>query len=388
MQPVFFRNSQHHTRELTILSQVAAALNREVDLQRALNTALVSIVELFALKTGWIFLLDEQGKFYTAATLHLPPALADHPRRMGGTCYCLDSFEDGEMAGADNIDAIICSRLKDLKMGTEGLRYHASIPLYAQDKPLGVLNVASPDWRKISRADLRLLHTVGDLMSMAIQRTRLFRQSAELGAIEERNRLARDIHDTLAQGLSAIILQLETADAHLETSSPPNNDVHVALQKALALARENLAEARCSVQDLRATPLEGKTLAQALRELLSAHAADTAAKTQLEVIGSAPPISVRVEIGLYRIAQEALTNIQRHTQAQQVDVQLILTPERVRLVIEDDGRGFDVYHIPVGHYGLLGIRERARLLNGRVDIASTPGTGTIIEVTVPLDRAE
>src|SRR5690606_29265312 len=132
-------------------------------------------------------------KTFLAAAQNLPPALADHPRRMGGTCTCLDWYRYGEMNAPQNIT---CSRLENLVVGTAGLRFHASIPLMAHGKPLGVLNVASTDWEELSEDDLQLLYTVGDLVSIAVERARLFDKSVELGAVEERNRLARELHDT------------------------------------------------------------------------------------------------------------------------------------------------------------------------------------------------
>ena len=185
---------------------------------------------------------------------------------MEGSCYCLDTFRAGDLSGAANVNVITCSRLRGLVGDTGGLRYHASIPLYAQGKKLGVLNVASVDWRELAPDDLRLLYTVGDVLSMAIERARLFEQSADFGAVEERNRLAREIHDTLAQGLTAIILQLETADVLLDGETAGLRP-RQAVQQALALARANLDEARRSMQDLRAAPLEGRTLAEALAGL-------------------------------------------------------------------------------------------------------------------------
>src|SRR5439155_15072077 len=134
------------------------------------------------------------------------------PRRMTGSCYCLDTYRKGDLQGAANVNVVACSRLEALVDGTNGLAYHASVPLYAHGKRVGVLNVASPDWRELSAEELRILYTVGDLLSIAVERARLFAKSTQLGAAEERNRLAREIHDTLAQGLSAISLQLETAD--------------------------------------------------------------------------------------------------------------------------------------------------------------------------------
>ncbi len=115
---------------------------------------------------------------------------------------------------------------------------------------------------ELSAEDLRLLYTVGDLLSIAIERARLFSHSAEFGAAEERNRLAREIHDTLAQGLAGITLQLETAEALLENDRRHRSQKTI--HQALELARANLDEARRSVLDLRAAPLESRGLAEAL----------------------------------------------------------------------------------------------------------------------------
>ena len=211
---------QRRNRELSILNSIAQALNRMVDLQAMLQTVLAQVAELLNLRTGWIWLLAEHsGEPFLAASQDLPPALQDSPQSMEGSCYCLDTYQAGDMEGAANVNVITCSRLQDLVSGTGGLRYHASIPLNAHDQQLGVLNVASTDWRQLSDDDLRLLHTVGDLLAIAVERAYLFDRSAQIGAIEERNRLAREIHDTLAQGLTGIALQLESADALLSSGA-------------------------------------------------------------------------------------------------------------------------------------------------------------------------
>lgn len=301
---------------------------------------------------------------------------------MGGTCYCIDAYLESDLESASNINAVTCTRLENLKEGTRGLLHHASISLYTQDnKQLGILNVASTNWQEISEDELRLLHTVGDLMSIAIERARLFRRSAEMGATNERNRLAREFHDTIVQGLAAIALKLETADVLLESSSEQEK-VRDLLNTALKLTRDNLEEARRSVLDLRAAPLEGKSLSEAIQALGN----NLPINVCVEVIGSSPPLPIRISTGLYRIAQEAITNVNKHARAKQVDVQLILTPDRVRLVIEDDGKGFDISQAQKeGHFGLIGLKERTRLLHGKLDIASLVGSGTVVEVTVPLE---
>ncbi|NJN98913.1 MAG: GAF domain-containing protein [Anaerolineales bacterium] len=254
---------RRRNRELSILNTIAEALNREVDLDQSLRAALAHVAELFGLRTGWIFLWPDEGDTpYLAAAQELPPALAENGcQRMERGCACLDAYRHGGLDNRERVRVITCSRLEELTGGTDGLRYHASIPLYAYKKRLGVLNVASTEtrWWELSADDLRLLHTVGDLLSIAIERTRLFARSTELGAIKERNRLAREIHDTLAQGLTALTLKLETADALLEQTVPTGR-VRQIVQEALALTQANLEEARRSVLDLRAAPLEGRTL--------------------------------------------------------------------------------------------------------------------------------
>jgi two-component system NarL family sensor kinase len=371
-------------RELTIINAIAQALNGSVDLNNALHTTLAQVAALLDLHSGWIWLLNEQSDaWYLAAAQNLPPALADDPASMEGNCYCLDSYREGDLDGAANVNVITCTRLSGLLRGTDGLRYHASIPLYAHGKPLGVLNVASRDWRELSADDLRLLYTVGDMLGIAVERARLFAASAQVGAVEERNRLAREIHDTLAQGLAAILLHLETADAllgHADVSAAAQRSV----RQALTLARANLDDARRSVHDLRAAPLEGRTLPVALADLAQEAAAQGKFQASFQAVGGHQPLPVAVEVGLYRVVQESLNNITQHAQAHQVTIDLVTTPERVRLLIEDDGHGFDEGCITQNRYGLLGMNERVRLLGGQLTIHSVVGEGTTVEVEVPL----
>ena len=377
---------RQRNRELSILNSIAEALNREVDLTRTVHTALEQVAELLDLSTGWVWLLHpESGESYLAASLNLPPGLAAIPRLMEGSCYCLRTYSEGDLEGAANVNVVTCSRLAALVDGTDGLRYHASIPLYAPgDVRLGVLNVASADWRGLSEEDLRILYTVGDLLSIAVERARLFQQSAELGATEERNRLAREIHDTLAQGLAAITMQLEAAEVHLgdDAGRLPVRD---AVGRALALAQDTLQEARRSVLDLRAAPLEGRTLSEAVAGLVGGLRGEAGIQAEFESVGVARPLAARIESGTYRIAQEAITNVVRHAGASRVTVRLAATPAELKLSVEDNGRGFEQSTVPEGRYGLVGINERARLLGGSMRLESSPGLGTRIEVRVPLD---
>ena len=376
---------KQRNRELSILNAIAHALNQSVDLDQALETALEKVAALLDLSTSWIWLMHEEtGEPYLAAAQNLPPVLRDNPVRMGGWCYCLDTYQKGDLKGAANVNVVTCSRLKGLVEGTDGLQYHASIPLYAQKKKVGVLNVGSVEWRELSDEDLRLLNTVGDLMSIAIERARLYEKSVEIGAADERLRVAREIHDTLGQNLAAILMRLETLDALLEDNTD-RKKLSETVRDAMALARDNLEDARRTVLDLRAAPLENRTLAEALQDLGREIGDETNLDIRVKSIGGYP-LSVRVEAGLYRMAQEALNNVVQHARARRVLVELTSTPEYVELVVEDDGRGFDPADVSEGRYGLVGLNERVHLLGGSFAIESAPEHGTRLDIRIPLER--
>jgi two-component system NarL family sensor kinase len=246
------------------------------------------------------------------------------------------------------------------------------------------MNVASPQWRGLSPEDLQLLSTIGDLLAIAVERASLFDRSARLGAVEERNRLAREIHDTLAQGLTATGLQLESAEALLDGESGAER-AREPLRRALSLTRSNLDEARRSVLDLRAAPLEGRSLPEALKALVDRWEAETGVATRFGTVNGSRPLPPRVEVALYRVCQEALTNIASHSRASRVTVRLVATPEAVQLIVRDDGLGFDPSSVADDRHGIVGMRERVQMLGGSLKVESGPGEGTRLDVTVPLE---
>ena len=389
-------------RDLAVLYAIAGHLNRKIDVHEALQEVLARVTKLLGLQTGWVWLLNERDEPYLAAAQSLPPYLADHPQRMTGYCLCLDTFIEGDLEGAANIDVLRCSRLKNAERENDpsslGLRFHASVPIYAGDTPIGVLNVASKDWRELEAETLQLLHIIGDQIGLAIQRARLSAEHTQaatrLATIEERNRLAREIHDTLAQGLAAITLQLETADA---LATPHPERAQEAIRRALGLARKNLEEARRSVIDLRAASLQDRTLPEALAALARETAQEGIEIDYRYTPGSDfPALSPRLEAGLYRIAQEALSNAYKHAQAQHISLTLMIEETDLCLYVQDDGRGFlpdgvtqttdSLSGSRVEHFGLTGMSERVKLLGGTLCISSEPGEGTCVAACVPLDE--
>jgi signal transduction histidine kinase len=202
--------------------------------------------------------------------------------------------------------------------------------------------------------------------------------------LEERARLAREIHDTLAQGFVGISSQL---DAVAMCMPDEKSSARKYLDMARRMARHSLTEARRSVMDLRASVLEGQDLAAALESGTRMWTAGAGVDVKVDVSGPETVLPQEMEQHLLRIAQEAVTNVVKHAGANRIAIKLHMEARKLYLRIRDNGRGFetpDVFSTRGGHFGLIGMRERAERLGGELKLASNPGEGTEVEVTVPL----
>jgi signal transduction histidine kinase len=202
--------------------------------------------------------------------------------------------------------------------------------------------------------------------------------------LEERGRLAREIHDTLAQGFVGISSQLDAVAMCLPDETTPARKF---LDLARRMARHSLTEARRSVMDLRASALEGQDLAAALESGTRVWTAGSPVDVNVDVSGAGQPLPQEMEQHLLRIAQEAVTNVLKHAGASQIRIKLHMEARKLYLRIADNGRGFeqqDAFASRGGHFGLLGMRERAERLGGELRLASHPGEGTVVEVKAPL----
>ncbi|MGP4100872.1 sensor histidine kinase [Nonomuraea sp. KM90] len=206
----------------------------------------------------------------------------------------------------------------------------------------------------------------------------LLTQAREAGVLEERQRMAREIHDTIAQGLTGIVTQLEAVDT--ETGSPA---VRSRLDQVRTLARDSLTEARRSVQALRPSPLQHEAqLATALEEVAAKWSLSTGVPASVSVTGDPRPLHVEVETALLRVAQEALANVAKHASAGRVGLTLSYMEDVVALDVRDDGRGFTPGP-GEGGFGLIAMRQRIIRLAGDFAVESAPGQGTGISATVP-----
>ena len=205
-------------------------------------------------------------------------------------------------------------------------------------------------------------------------------QVETLATVQERNRLAREIHDSLGHYLTAINMQIKAAQAVVEQDRTRALD---ALEKAQSLAQEALADVRRSVATLRAEPELDRPLPEALNSLLD-ECRSTGVVSEFTIAGECIPLSPQVDLALYRSAQEGLTNVRKHALASRVDLSLKYLPTAVRLTVQDNGVGSANTEAQVDRFGLFGVRERIQLLGGTVDIQTNPGEGFKLVIEIPI----
>jgi two-component system, NarL family, sensor kinase len=371
------------TRELEILNKIAEALNATNDVRRALEQTLAMALDLLKLRSGWVWLLDpETNQFFNAAAYNLPPYLQEPIRMTGSWCVCTEALRSGDLM-SKNVDVIECSRLNPAvrKRATDltaGLRYHASVPLRFAEKPLGVLNVTGPAWRKLTKDELALLSTIALQISAMIERSRLAEEEARVARSAERSRLGREIHDTLLQGLTALGLQLEDASRHAEDTQALRNR----FERMLETIRTTSSEARRAVADLRAAPLADRPLPQALNALARGFMSDTGVTTTVRAPANLA-LPSRTESELFRIAQEALTNVAKHADARSVAIDLRRMRGKLELRVTDDGRGYSPDGSAGRGHGVASMSERAALVGGICSVRRQPKGGTVVTVSIP-----
>jgi NarL family two-component system sensor histidine kinase YdfH len=207
-------------------------------------------------------------------------------------------------------------------------------------------------------------------------------QVEELTLASERQRIARELHDTLSQGLTGLVLQLEAIKAHIDAGR--SERALTIIDQSLARARSTLVDSRAAIDDLRAIPA---SILAAMRAKTERFSQATGIPCELSLaLGDTPPPQNTSE-HLLRVLNEALANVTRHAQASQVWVRLEANKDHLELEIQDDGQGFDSGKMTgAGHYGLLGMRERARLVGGTLEIKSGTGQGTLIRLVVPIQQ--
>ncbi len=253
------------------------------------------------------------------------------------------------------------------------------VPLTLKDKVIGMLVLTASEPDAFTPHHMTLALAIANQAAIAIENARLYAQAQELAALEERQKLARELHDSVSQALYGIALGVHTARTLLDRDP---GLVAKPLDYILTLAEAGLAEMRALIFELRPESLETEGLVSALMKQAAALQARHDVPVETDLCDE-PDLPLKVKQELYRVAQEALHNTIKHARASQVNVRLLRTAEVIILEIRDNGRGFDPLGSFPGHLGLLSMQERVRNLAGVLSIESTPGQGTTIRARVP-----
>jgi len=377
-----YEEAAERARELSELNQRAiavAGVAQQVGTLTRLDALLPAVGqglrEAFGYSAVVVYLLDD-------ASDELVPqgeAAEAMPRRLIGDGAVGRAVEAGE--------SVIVTDLESEEGDEPGGGSEIAAPIHVGDLVVGVLDIRSPDRGVFDEADRFTVETFADQLAVAIENARLFEQTGDLAVLEERNRFAREIHDTIAQGLTGIVLQLEAMEQTLD-GDPVGSLDH--LERARALARECLQDARRSVWNLLPDRLVQNSLDEAFDQEVSRFSASGPEDGRFVVTGRPRALRRDVQSALLRIGQEAMTNARKHAEASTVQIDVAYLPGMIRLRVTDDGRGIDETRDGTdgdgGGFGLGGMQQRVQQLFGTLDVRVVEdGHGTVVEATIPAD---
>ncbi len=261
----------------------------------------------------------------------------------------------------------------------KGVRSWMGVPLSIKDRLIGILMLSHPEPAFYTERHASLVAAIATQVAVAIDNARLYEQAQQLAAVEERQRLARELHDSVSQALYGIALGARTARTLMDRD--PSTAVEP-IDYVLSLAEAGLAEMRALIFELRPESLEIEGVVAALEKQVAA----TAARYGMEVaaqLGAEPPLTLTQREVFYRIAQEALHNVVKHAHATKAEVRLASDNGSIVLEVRDNGAGFDPTESFPGHMGLVSMQERASSIGARFEVTSAPGAGTTVRLSLP-----
>ncbi len=380
------------------LRGILKALNSTRSLDQVLNYIIRQATELLNAQAGFLFRI-ESGRVIFEASYGLPPDLiAVQSGTVDNTSGNQQLFER-QPVGITDFPAYVEAALNDPDAGlTEEdvwwygeltSRYQSLLaaPLIVRDEMYGGLAFYYCDQRTFSKDDYELVMSLADQTALAIENARLRVQAEQAAVMEERQRLARELHDSVSQALYGIGLGARTARKLLDQAAldvDVQTKLDVPLDYVLSLADAGLTEMRALIFELRPDALEKQGLVAALKRQIEALRARHKLAVENDLCAE-PDVGLDVKEALYRVAQEALNNTVKHARASHIDLRLQCSEGTLLLEIVDDGVGFDPDRAYPGHLGLQSMRERVAQLDGELTIKSAPGAGSVVRVRVPLE---
>lgn len=381
------RKIADRTRELATLNAIAAVVSRSLDLGEILQNALDKTLEVTTMEVGGAFRLEEDAPARHGATAALI-LIAHRGVSEEFARYAARLPLKATLAGeADNAEQVVVRPVADIRDGgmrklmqQEQLQLIVSVPLLAKGRLLGALNLGTRTVRSLAPEELSLLASIGQQVGVAMENARLYQQAEQLAVVEERSRLARELHDSVTQSLYSLTL-FAAAGRRLAAAGDLAR-VQEYLGQVSETGRQALKEMRLLVYQLRPLALEQEGLVGALQHRLDAVEKRAGLETTLILEGTIE-LAAAIEEGLYRIAQETLNNALKHANATTVTVRLHACSDTVELEVVDNGSGFDPdTAIHAGGLGLVSMRERAERMGASLAVESAPGKGTTVRVVM------
>lgn len=388
--------------DLTILSRVSAAISSLGDLEAILRIGLDNVLDIMDGAAGGIMLLDEQTEVLSYRIYRgLSDTYAQEMHLRLGEGIAGKVAQSGRPILVEDISLEPSAARPDL-INMEGLKAFLSIPLQAKGDVLGVLNIASRMPHHFTKRDTQLLYSIGDLLGIAIEHTKLqeqlrrgrerYRQLARqviMVGEEERRRIARELHDETSQTLTGLALNLQVLIETAETAGIQDPEFKARLRKTQSLAVQIGTEVGRLMADLRPSALDTLGLIPAIRQYAETNLASLGIAVSFEFEEVERFLPPEMEVGLFRWAQGAIGNIVQHSQARHVTISLKYEGDELVLCISDDGVGFDVSQITGIEKGgrgagLFSMKERMKLLGGNCSVQSQPGDGTTATARVSI----
>lgn len=372
------RAEKRRADQLRAINEVGQKISAVVDVEQVLPTIVESLQKTFAFSSIRIYLKQPQARFLVLV------AQAGHVKdKPVGTLISIEEGVEGHVArsGQPHLENETLSALETVGPKAEALS-RIVVPIKIGCDTLGILDIQSPRYSSLDAHDLFTVQTLADQIAIALENSRMYQELREMAVVEERNRIAREIHDTLAQGFAGILMQVEALRQALVQGNADLTNDH--LFRIQSIARENLNEARRSVLSLRPPTVSSQSLEDLIRNEVEKLTRDLAIKVRFQVFGSQPLFTTDVKQALYRIAQEALSNVRKHSQATEVQITLNYSERSVSLCVQDNGIGFDSQAQFEQSFGITCMRERARMFGGVVNVHSERGKGTTIEAVLPV----
>ncbi len=332
--------------------------------------------------TAYIGMMSWHGRTYNRAEI-----LQQYPDRSGVDGFPIppEMMSTGELPPHQQYfiteDWLTDPNFKHIKwLPPDNLYKQINVPLVLGNKCIGALVVRLPRGHQIATEQIELAQALAHQVILVVQFTRLAEEAKQAAIYEERNRLAGEIHDTLAQTFTGISVQLEL----VKYLNPQHStEVRSILDRITSLAQTGLGEARRSVWSIYSANEDFADLAQKLADCVENLTAGTDLDTQIDIVGTPTPLSSFLGVNLLRIGQEAIVNTLKHAQANTIAIELEYRPHQVSLYIRDNGTGF-ASQVQTEGFGLISISERADRIGGQLRITTQPGQGTEIFVQVPL----